>query len=1020
MTDQLKELSHYGPSLCVKFHETFSDYIFVAVGPYIQVYNYRTGELINKTRAFSCNKVHGFNFSKEGNFCVIYGAKSVSLCSIHNILKSDDISSLEKVYLEWIVDAAFNFNDNQCYLLTCYNLVIVIDLEGNIVEKKNLKNERSILYSGTIKVLSQDKVLINAGTVMGGVLIWDLLKEEKIYNLTGHEGSIFYVVVSDNGKYAASCSDDRSIRLWDLNSGKELSVGWGHTARIWNLKFYNNDTQLISVSEDCTCRIWDVLNANDKVTLVMKNVYETHLNKNVWGVDVQEEHAVVATTGNDGRIKLIDLKQTSRYKDEEFSFNIHQLPSSSTIQIKKGEIFKGFHWFNFGLVAITSLGNVLKFDENTNDWDLVIQDERLVSYSVTNGVSDQNNENNVVIFSNNKSDLLFINFSKDGKITKCSNSLHLDNLSKTYNAMSTLYDSKYCLVAIESPNPREKLIVLQMDLETLQVVKEFRFNKPENFVSSCLEVSNDCLLVGSRFSTVAIFDLNNQEAEPYLIKKISPGDTTTSVKHVETKGDFELFSVTNRDGFYNFIKVNLVDFKKHNNVDGCFHKIIHSNKVIKGFLEGAFYNDANEYITYGFKSSLFYIFNEKNSYEIASQVCGGAHRQWKLCDLANKKGYMLVYVKASELYFRKIYNPLFPETLEGGIHGKEIRDISILPNKINNQYEPKNGYLFVTGSEDTSVKLCKFNPVDGNVVNYWTERKHVSGLQRLKFINDKLLISCSGREELFVWELNTEFESNPYITIRQTLPILSTHPDLRIMDFDILFDGCNNFVISTVYSDSSIKLWYYNCETNKFQEIWINRYQTCCILNTSLVLIESQLYLLIAPTDGYLSFYNISSELPFLKINGNSISIQQKEISLVKSGRDPELSLRVHKSGIKNLDIYIDHNIFYVSTGGDDNAVGLSKFTINDGKIEGETTCMIEKAASSTVTSCSFLDNNSKLLTTSVDQRVRIWDIIADKLVLKEVQYTTVADTGSSDIIKTEDGTDAILIGGVGLSIWKY
>lgn len=72
---------------------------------------------------------------------------------------------------------------------------------------------------------------------MGGVIIWDLFSETKIHNLLGHEGSIFYVNLSNNGRYVASCSDDRSIRLWDLETGKQLSVGWSHTARIWNLMF---------------------------------------------------------------------------------------------------------------------------------------------------------------------------------------------------------------------------------------------------------------------------------------------------------------------------------------------------------------------------------------------------------------------------------------------------------------------------------------------------------------------------------------------------------------------------------------------------------------------------------------------------------------------------------------------------------------------------------------------------------------------------------------------------------------
>ncbi|SMN22552.1 similar to Saccharomyces cerevisiae YPL183C RTT10 Cytoplasmic protein with a role in regulation of Ty1 transposition [Maudiozyma saulgeensis] len=1029
MTGQLQDLSHYGPSLCVKFNKTYTDYIFVAVGPFIQIYRYDTGELINRLRIFKANKVHGFNFSNDGENCVLFGSKSISICSIRELLSSNDISSSENMYTEWIIDSTFSYDSKQLYILTCYNLVLVVDLQGNIVERKNLLNERSILYSGTIKVLSDERVIINAGTVLGGILIWDLYKEEKMHNLTGHDGSIFYVVVSNEGQYVASCSDDRSIRLWDLTSGRELSIGWGHTARIWNLKFFNNDTQLISVSEDCTCRVWNIIKNQDKVELVMANIYETHLIKNVWSVDVLETEGIAATSGNDGRIKLIDLKQTTRFGDEERCFNITSLPSKGELNLQKGEIFKGFHWFDFGLVAITSLGNVLKYSEREMIWELITSDERLASYSITNGVSDATHENNVIVFSNNKCDILMLNFSKDGQVVSCKNLLHIESLSKTCNSMVIAYGPEHCLVAVESPNPRDKFVVLQVKITTLEVVKRFNFLKPEGFVSSCLEVFENSLLIGSRFSTVAIFNLEDDSQKPYLIRRITSGDTTTSIKHVETINGQALFSVTNRDGFYNFIKIDtfaLKNLSDDRNDSICLHGIIHSNKVIKGFLEGAFYNSKGDYITYGFKSSLFYMFNEKNGYEIASQVCGGAHRQWKLCSLGENVGFMLVYIKASELFLRKIYTSDIPETLEDAIHGREIRDISILPRRITDKYDPQNGYLFVTGSEDTTIKLCKYDPKDGAITNYWTERKHVSGLQRLSFINDKLMVSCSAREELFLWELNTEFKSNPYMTIRQSLPTLTTHPDLRIMDFDVLFNGSsNNFIISTVYSDSSIKMWYYNYDSNQYQKIWENRYQTCCILNTSFVQLEDQLFLLIAATDGFLSLYNLTNELSFIKNLNNSIELNEDQIKLVQSNKKPQLSLSVHKSGIKTMDVNVtSDNILQVFTGGDDNSIGMTIFKQSDDKknnFNGKTTSMIENAASSTVTSCQLFNNATNLITTSVDQRVRVWIISSDnKLILKDTKYTTIADTGSCDVVADDDNSQSILLGGVGLSVWKY
>jgi WD40 repeat protein len=74
-------------------------------------------------------------------------------------------------------------------------------------------------------------------------------------------------------------------------------------------------------------------------------------------------------------------------------------------------------------------------------------------------------------------------------------------------------------------------------------------------------------------------------------------------------------------------------------------------------------------------------------------------------------------------------------------------------------------------------------------------------------------------------------------------------------------------------------------------------------------------------------------------------------------------------------------------------------------------------AASSTITSVSYLDGY-RLLVGSVDQIVRLWSFKTGDLELIDSHYTTVADTGSSDVVK-HDGKDYGLIGGCGLSIWE-
>ncbi|GAV50722.1 hypothetical protein ZYGR_0Z01450 [Zygosaccharomyces rouxii] len=967
----MHSVSHYGPALSVKFLDRF---VYAGYGPFLHVYEYATGKLANKCLIFNKNKVHGVRIGDNG-LILCYGSRSVNLTSIQDVHEKSSIVESEKHTSEWIISGEFNSDCSQFYLLTCYDRVLTCDLECHVVKKSAVYGERSILYSGSIKVVSEDKVFINAGTVMGGIIVWELFSETLVANLLGHSGSIFYVEMNRDGSLIASCSDDRSVRLWDLKSQKELSVGWAHTARIWHLLFYNNDTRLISVSEDCTCRVWDIQSGK----LLQSAIHEVHLTKNVWCVDVNEKDQLAITSGNDGRLRLISLAEQESLQR---NFTTKQISDDSKVPFAKQEIIKGFHWFSFGLVAITSEGKILQYG---NHWKFLMQNPQFKSYSMTNGIS----KDNIVIFSNNKCNLLILKFNSEGSEIVASRELHVDTLTKSQNCMVCRHhDRNEFFVTLESPNPRDPFMCLKFDTDSLNLKGQFGFKKPESFASSCLEIYESFLLVGSRFSVIAIFDLNNTSQEPLVSRRLTPGDTTTSIHLVEFSIGGPVFVVTNRDGYYNFIRLKL-----GNPIEEL--EIIHSNRTARGFLEGAYYDNNGDLITYGFKSELFYIYNETQCYEKAVRVCGGAHRQWELA--RTPEGFMLVFIRASDLHFTRVIEPKVPEVLQCGTHGREIRDIALLKDS-----KYKNGHLFCTASEDTTIKLCHVHESTGQVTTFWTLRKHVSGLQRCKFLSSKLMISSSAREELFLWELTTDCNTKPYIKFRQALPISGNNPDLRITDFSVKFEG-SDFILAAVYSDSAVKLWRYNHLQNRFQLAVEGHYKTCCILNASLFEFKNQSYLMLSATDGHLSLYNLTNTM-----NGETVC----PLPSVES------SIQIHQSSIKAMNISVDdqNDAVRVYTGGDDNALAICAF-----HWESQTKRLLphlknvqRSAASSTITSSELINDDKQLVTASVDQIVRIWDTENDKLVLQEQKYTTVADTGSLDAV-----SNLLLIGGVGLSVWK-
>ncbi|MEO0224440.1 MAG: WD40 repeat domain-containing protein [candidate division WOR-3 bacterium] len=171
-----------------------------------------------------------------------------------------------------------------------------------IVKSKNSFKELITLEGHSFRVssisFSSDGKYLASGSYDKTIKIWDTESWKEIITLKGHPESISF---SPDSKYLASGSDDKTIKIWEVGTWKLITTLKKHSDAIFSVSFSHCGRYLASGGADTTIKIWEVGTWNLITTL------KGHSN-DIYSLSFSPNGKYLASASRDGTIKIWEVE----------------------------------------------------------------------------------------------------------------------------------------------------------------------------------------------------------------------------------------------------------------------------------------------------------------------------------------------------------------------------------------------------------------------------------------------------------------------------------------------------------------------------------------------------------------------------------------------------------------------------------------------------------------------------------------------------------------------------------------
>ncbi|KAJ2654308.1 WD repeat-containing protein 6, partial [Coemansia sp. RSA 1199] len=808
------------PSTAIAF---LSDNLLAAAnGSTIDIYDVQLKTLICSCAVFDSVRIHGIvaQLGDVDSRCIevlVFGSKQWTVIRVH--LDNALVEPSTVFYTEdWIKAGHWVQDDKQMWqvaLALAHNQVLVMDsTHGNSIYNVQCA-ERCILYAAALYGATMQTLVIAAGTVFNKVLVWDAWTKDTEaqvrVQLSGHEGVVFGVRFSKDGRRIMSTSDDRSVRVWNLDEKCAEAVLYGHGARVWSCVEVGGDW-LVSASEDGTCRVWRSGETEDVWRLCPKNVWAVaaHRNGCMVAAACGDGAVCVWTVGGRQRIEQIDDLDTITLPGPEQTLNWPDRDMDPASGSKEREFIRGFALTWDSALVVTNHGHILRHSTANNSWHVVA-----AKYGALSGYA--------MVAAESKAGKVAAVGMRDGTVLLvCGNSIRsaqLHTCSVQWLTVMQRSDNVYDVITVDNSGD------IVWSLVTWDAVWQVvaRIERPTagmRVASAAVSHDGQWLVIGSATGSVYVYKhgdvktidgLRTDTATVLRVACVWPqahGRHTVSAMSVDVdaKGNVRIVS-GGRDGWvrtFSMLDSIPVDAAPDSVCVGdvVLHCTSHV-QVTRGWIEQLLCVDGRLLAVTFFRKRLELV-DVEAAHIVVSTVCAGGAKLWQV--VVGSAEVRIGFVKSGLL--RTVCAPLSqsaPIMLATGISATDIRAVCAIDVQVGGHQM----HVALLGGEDGHIRIIKCNDTQLDVLaNVRRHRSVIRCIQSIPSIcldgnANRFVLSAGAGSELRCWRLDSSSSDDALYSVDWAQAPVLDDRDIRIMGIAVVHRELSIVWIAAVYSDAS-------------------------------------------------------------------------------------------------------------------------------------------------------------------------------------------------------------------------